>query len=265
MRLSDPLMRVLVVEDDPVAARLVQEVLTSAARHVSIVHVRDVERAKRELLHEQPDLLVLDLMLPDSSGLATLAAVRETCTDCAILVLTALDDPDLGLEAVKSGAHDFVVKGETGRASLARAMRQAVERKRAQDALLATRVDRDLARSLLVEIYARAQITPNDLLAVGQRLAARVEASGLQAKLGAAVRAGIAESLTCEVGADRYTLRARGTLDARPGSAVPTCFLTLGFLSGAVADVTGAPRAVGTETTCTGRGDAYCTFVIQPK
>lgn len=78
----------------------------------------------------QFDAVLLDLSLPDSHGLDTLHSMCAAAEQVPIVVLTGLDDRDAGVEAVRLGAQDYLVKDQFGAPLLERAVRYAVERKR---------------------------------------------------------------------------------------------------------------------------------------
>src|SRR5207237_408900 len=72
--------------------------------------------------------------LPDAQGLAALHRLKGEAPDVAVLVLAGLDDERRGVEAVAAGAQDYLVKGQTDGQGLSRAVRYAVERRRADEA-----------------------------------------------------------------------------------------------------------------------------------
>ena len=76
--------------------------------------------------------MLLDLNLPDAEGLDALLRLREAAPELAVLVLTGLADEGRGVEAVAAGAQDYLVKGSTSGVLLARALRYAAERRRAE-------------------------------------------------------------------------------------------------------------------------------------
>jgi len=81
------------------------------------------------------DIVLLDLSLPDSQGLDTFARVYAQAPQVPIVVLTGLDDETLAVKAVQEGAQDYLIKGQVEINLLVRAMRYAIERKRAEEAL----------------------------------------------------------------------------------------------------------------------------------
>lgn len=85
---------------------------------------------------------MLDLTLPDSDGLDTLDAAHKHSSWAPIVVLTGLNDEALGVEAVKRGAQDYLVKGFGSGEVLARALRYAIEKQRFADELEARRLDK---------------------------------------------------------------------------------------------------------------------------
>jgi serine phosphatase RsbU (regulator of sigma subunit) len=130
---SPELLRVLLVEDDDGDAMLVEDLLEMAGAPV------DLRRATRlgDVLRgdgRPADCVLLDLDLPDSSGLQGLLELRESGDAPAILVLTGLDDALRGIEAVAAGAQDYLIKGKVDGEILWRAIRYAVERRRAEQA-----------------------------------------------------------------------------------------------------------------------------------
>lgn len=127
-------LRLLLVEDDAGDAYLVQDLLAGSPLRVEITWVRSMAAA-RAAQGGDWQVVLLDLGLPDSEGLDGLAALLELTPQAAVLVLTGLSDEHRGLEAVARGAQDYLVKGETDDALLVRAIRYAVERKRADDSL----------------------------------------------------------------------------------------------------------------------------------
>jgi serine phosphatase RsbU (regulator of sigma subunit) len=127
---------VLVVEDDEGDARLVAELLEDAASRMGFIRSRSLAEALTELEGDGNggvDCVLLDLGLPDASGLEALAGVRAAATSTAIIVLTGLDDEAAGIAAVNAGAQDYLVKGQVDAALLARAVRYAIGRRQAQD------------------------------------------------------------------------------------------------------------------------------------
>lgn len=130
-------LRILVVEDNPGDAALLRRYLSSGSARHSIVHVERVIDALEVLQSETPDVVLLDLSLPDSQGLATFTEVRVCRPDLPVVVLTGTDDEELATEAVKAGAQDYLVKGTIDADALARAIRYAVERNRMQQELQA--------------------------------------------------------------------------------------------------------------------------------
>jgi signal transduction histidine kinase/DNA-binding NarL/FixJ family response regulator len=133
----DPL-RVLLVEDNPDDAELLREVLTEiGARHIELVAVQELRAALARLGRERFDLVLLDLSLPVSQGLDTVQRTLAQPGAPAIVVLTGLEDDQLGAAAVQAGAQDYLIKGQTDATLLLRCMRYAVERHR----LLAERIE----------------------------------------------------------------------------------------------------------------------------
>lgn len=78
----------------------------------------------------RPDVILLDLNLPDSSGLETVKALASACPEIPVVVLTGLPDDAAGVAAVNAGAEDYLVKGEVDSARLARILLYSVERHR---------------------------------------------------------------------------------------------------------------------------------------
>jgi len=123
-------LRVLLVEDNPSDARLVRELLADCRGDFLITHT-DCLAAALDLLTSDAtfDVVLLDLCLPDSTGLATVEAVRTAAPSVPFLVMTDLGDDDLAVRAVSEGAQDYLRKGDIEPLLLQRSIRYAVERK----------------------------------------------------------------------------------------------------------------------------------------
>ena len=124
-------MRVLVVEDDDGDALIVEEELALSGARVELQRARTLADAAAADL-ARFDCALLDLNLPDAEGLVALRELRGLAPDLAVLVLTGLDDERRGIEAVAAGAQDYLVKGATSGEVLARSIRYAIERRRAE-------------------------------------------------------------------------------------------------------------------------------------
>jgi two-component system cell cycle sensor histidine kinase/response regulator CckA len=121
-------MSVLLVEDDDAFAQLLVTELAAFAPQVRIQRGRTLHEAIGALAEALPDIVLLDLTLPDSSGLATLDRIQETSPDLPIVVLTSQDDDAIAVSAVKRGAQDYLVKGEAEPQLITRSLRYAHER-----------------------------------------------------------------------------------------------------------------------------------------
>lgn len=101
-------MRVLLVEDDTMIGEAVQAALKAAAYAAD--WVRDVSAAQRSIACHHYDLLLLDLGLPDQSGLSLLQSLRDGKNAVPVLILTARDSLEDRLQGLDSGADDYLVK-----------------------------------------------------------------------------------------------------------------------------------------------------------
>ncbi len=133
-----PLIRLLLIEDNPGDARLVREHLADASgsQNFHLTHASTLREAVGfASSDEEPDIVLLDLSLPDSFGLDTLARWQAAAPAVAVIVLTGSDDEALAVAAVREGAQDYLVKGNIDGALLVHSLRYAIERKGVQEAL----------------------------------------------------------------------------------------------------------------------------------
>jgi DNA-binding response OmpR family regulator len=124
-------LRILLVEDDPEDAQLVREALGGLTWFAhTLTHAWRFAEALELLEGWTFDVVLLDLWLPDASGFDTLAGVRGRSPGTPVVVLTGMDDESFGIDAVRHGAHDYLVKGRVDGRALARSIRDAIERRR---------------------------------------------------------------------------------------------------------------------------------------
>jgi serine phosphatase RsbU (regulator of sigma subunit) len=137
-------LQVLLVEDDDGDAVLVTALLDEVGAQVDVTRARTV-RGAVELLPGF-DCVLLDLGLPDASGLDGLRRILDRAGQAAVLVLTGHDDEERGIQALAVGAQDYLVKGQVDGSLLLRGIRYAVERRRAEDMHRQLREERLLAQ-----------------------------------------------------------------------------------------------------------------------
>jgi len=132
---SDEVM-ILLVEDNPGDVGLMKASLEdSQYHHLAVLHADRLQKAVEMVLTEPLDIILLDLGLPDSSGLDTVDRMIKAAGPIPIVVLTGYSDENLGLEAVRRGAQDYLIKGEVDSASLERSIRYSIQRRRALEEL----------------------------------------------------------------------------------------------------------------------------------
>ncbi|MGV3485657.1 MAG: protein kinase domain-containing protein [Planctomycetaceae bacterium] len=112
--------RVLVVEDSPTQSLMICQQLKSTSRHFIPIDVPTVALACDRLQTLDIDLVLLDLNLPDSSGIPTIERVRQVHATVPILVLTNTDDPEVGMQCIAAGADDFLPKNALEASTLER-------------------------------------------------------------------------------------------------------------------------------------------------
>lgn len=124
-------IRVLLIEDSDIDATFVCRILTSNPEHAFLVdRSATLADAMVQLSTKDYDIAMLDLSLPDASGLESFDQVRAIDARIPVVVLTGSNDEDLALRAIESGAQDFMAKGHVTGQMLFRAVRFAIARQR---------------------------------------------------------------------------------------------------------------------------------------
>jgi PAS domain S-box-containing protein len=127
---------VLLVEDDDATAYWVRRILAHHGTHdggaPQVLRAKSLAEALREL--RRADCVLVDLTLPDSQGIETFLALHQAAPSVPVVVLTSLRDEELGAEAVRLGAQDFLSK-DSAPEQISRALRFAVLRGRWQGAV----------------------------------------------------------------------------------------------------------------------------------
>ncbi|MEO0323162.1 MAG: diguanylate cyclase [Myxococcota bacterium] len=129
-------LRVLVVDDDEGDRAIVESLLRVAPGSYRLSFAASVTEALRAVEASAPDAVLLNLELPDASGLDALERVRASSPDVPIIATTSHEDERVALAAVAAGAQDYLAKGFVEARGLARALAFGIERKRAEATLL---------------------------------------------------------------------------------------------------------------------------------
>ena len=144
----------LLIEDNPGDLFLLREMVSgeSHGRFLIAAEAGDLAAGIAHLTAGEIDVVLLDLSLPDSSGVDTFTAAHKAAPDVPIIVLSGMDDEDLALQTVQLGAQEYLVKGRINSQVLHRALRYAIERARGEAQLAQ---ERQLLGTLLESIPDR--------------------------------------------------------------------------------------------------------------
>jgi CheY-like chemotaxis protein len=126
------IIKTLLIDDDPIQLQAIQNLLTAAgSRRFELEGAESLPAGLGRLAVGGIDVVLLDLGLPDSSGVETFTRLHQQFPDLPVVTFTALEDEELGLELVQAGAQDYLVKGKVSSLLLCRTLRYAIERKAA--------------------------------------------------------------------------------------------------------------------------------------
>lgn len=126
---------VLIVEDNPADAGLIVQSLDSRFETFSWRWVDLLENALLVVRSDPPDVVLLDLSLPDSIGTGGCRQMHAAAPTVPIVVITGMDDEEIALQSLKEGAQDFLAKDQIDNRVLVRSLRHAIERQRIETAL----------------------------------------------------------------------------------------------------------------------------------
>ncbi len=133
-------LAILLVEDNPADARLIELLLASRPHEPTIIRRAPTLADARAAIASGPlpDIILLDTGLPDAAPEETVGLVQAMAPTVPIVVLSGQSDESVAIRAVREGAQDYLVKGRIDSELLSRAVRYAMERKKAAEALRAS-------------------------------------------------------------------------------------------------------------------------------
>lgn len=120
--MADELIRVLVADDHAVVREGIRHVLEREAGFQVVAEASNAADALVLAEQEKPDVAVLDISMPGESGLAVAARLRHALPETRVLILSMYDNTEYVLEAVRAGAHGYLLK-DTAATELRRAVR----------------------------------------------------------------------------------------------------------------------------------------------
>lgn len=152
-------IRTLLIEDNPGDVRLIQEMLSEVNADACKITVFDRLQAALPALEEgDHDVILLDLTLPDSTGLETLFRLRPTQSAAAVIVLTGMNDESAAVQALRIGAQDYLLKDRMTPQVLWRSIRYAIERKQVEQKLLARERELEIQTRDLEEVNTALRV-----------------------------------------------------------------------------------------------------------
>lgn len=129
-------VEILLFEDNPGDECLIGEMLEEFADFpYELKTVKTLNEGLSLLKDNSFNVILSDLRLPDSDGIDTYLDIRATSTWIPIIILTATDDEKIGIDAVKKGAQDYLIKGQVDGRLLKRSIQYSIERKRSEEML----------------------------------------------------------------------------------------------------------------------------------
>ncbi len=135
--MSTTVTKILLVEDNPGDARLIEEALSEIAKlRFELFHCETLAKALTFCADCPPDAILVDLGLPDSQGLDTVRRIHGIVPQTPLVVLTVRDEEELAIQSLHEGAQDYLPKAQIDGALVWRALRYAMERQRVQLELL---------------------------------------------------------------------------------------------------------------------------------
>ena len=141
---------VLSIEDNPGDARLIEEMLKEAKRfQFNFFNQKTLSEGLEVLLKNEIHVILLDLNLPDCTGLNTISIIREKVESMPIIILTGRDDEDLAIKSLKFGMQDYLVKGKIDPVLLERSILYAIERQQ-------VKLELELSKKKIEEEFQRA-------------------------------------------------------------------------------------------------------------
>ncbi len=141
---------VLIIEDNPGDARLIEEMLKEAKRfQFNFFNHKTLSEGLEELLKSEINVILLDLNLPDCTGLNTISIIREKVEAMPIIILTGRDDEELAINSLKLGMQDYLVKGKIDPVLLERSILYAIERQQ-------VKLELELSKKKIEEEFQRA-------------------------------------------------------------------------------------------------------------
>ena len=102
-------LRAIVADDDPFARRIIKEALQNAGI-VVIAEAQDGHQAVELALHYRPDVILMDVVMPELDGIAATRAILKALPSQVIIMLTSGSDDEVGLISLRAGASGFLTK-----------------------------------------------------------------------------------------------------------------------------------------------------------
>lgn len=128
-----PILKILIIEDNPGDVVIIRELLKASTYPFNFTNASSLKDSISFLSRSKFDVILLDLGLPDSTGLETLRALLQSGLNPPVVVMTGLDDENTALESLRVGAQDYIVKNQLTSENILRSIKYSIERKKLQD------------------------------------------------------------------------------------------------------------------------------------
>src|SRR3989339_1158753 len=155
--MKDSSINILIIEDYPEHIKLVSRMLENcSSQSFNLASAGRLDEGISIIASARFDAILLDLTLPDSYGLEGLEKISSQFPDIPVIVLTALDDESMELQAMQKNSWDYLVKGQINTNLLVHAIRYAIERKKKENELRnANRILSALSESSQAMLYSQ--------------------------------------------------------------------------------------------------------------